>query len=92
MLVGTSGDVTVTCNDVYTHPDGKSLFTTYYYYHYCWYITSNQGPDQGPPPSLRALDGGPPMSPVDFKKWQVWPLTLKFDRATWSFLKFDRRH
>ena len=20
------------------------------------------------------------------------PLTLKFDRATWSFLKFDRRH
>ena len=22
----------------------------------------------------------------------VWPLTLKFDRATWSFLKFDRRH
>ena len=21
-----------------------------------------------------------------------WPLTLKFDRATWPFLKFDRRH
>ena len=21
-----------------------------------------------------------------------WPFTLKFDRATWYFLKFDRRH
>ena len=22
----------------------------------------------------------------------LWPLTLQYDRATWSFLKFDRRH
>ena len=22
----------------------------------------------------------------------LWPLTLKFDRSTWPFLKIDRRH